>query len=107
MPTQQYFNGAYMEEAVHDITTKIRQSKKTMACTNKEEVEGSFNKNISEANTIHDFFQYNIFELDRNLEGILDEGTYRTTIYNMHKLGWKSQYFKSADVSMLVHGCGV
>ena len=25
----------------------------------------------------------------------------------MHKLGWKAQYFKSADVSMLGHSCGV
>ena len=27
VPTQQYFNGAYMEETVHDITTKIKQRK--------------------------------------------------------------------------------
>ena len=25
----------------------------------------------------------------------------------MHKIGWKAQYFKSADVSMLGHSCGV
>ena len=25
----------------------------------------------------------------------------------MHKLGWKAQFFKSAGVSILVHGCGV
>ena len=25
----------------------------------------------------------------------------------MHKFGWKAQYFKSADFSMLGHGCGV
>ena len=28
VPTQQYFNGAYMEETVHDIATKIRQRTK-------------------------------------------------------------------------------
>ena len=28
VPTQQYFNGAYMEETVHDITTKMRHRKK-------------------------------------------------------------------------------
>ena len=27
VPTQQYFNGAYMEETVHDLATKIRQRK--------------------------------------------------------------------------------
>ena len=43
VPTQQYFNGAYMEETVHDITTKTRQRKKLMAYTNEDEVEGSFN----------------------------------------------------------------
>ena len=25
----------------------------------------------------------------------------------MHKIGWKAYYFNSADVSRLVHGCGV
>ena len=43
VPTQQYFNGAYMEETVHGITTKTRQRKKSMTFTDKEEVEGSFN----------------------------------------------------------------
>ena len=38
VPTQQYSNGAYMEETVHDLTTKTRQRKKSMTCTNKEEV---------------------------------------------------------------------
>ena len=42
-----------------------------------------------------------------NLEGIIDEGTYKTSIKNMHKLGWKAKYFKSADVAMLGHGFGV
>ena len=42
-----------------------------------------------------------------NLEGMLDEGTYKTAIQNMHKLSWKAQFFKSADVLMLGHGCGV
>ena len=28
-------------------------------------------------------------------------------IHNMHKLGWKVKYFKSTEVSMLGHGCGV
>ena len=35
MPTQQYFNGAYMEETVHNITTKTRQRKESMTWTNK------------------------------------------------------------------------
>ena len=38
---------------------------------------------------------------------MLDEGKYRTTVQSMHKIGWKAQYFKSADVSMLGHGFGV
>ena len=56
---------------------------------------------------MHNFFYSNIYEFAGNLEGILDEGKYRTTVQNMHKLGWKAQYFKYADVSMLGHGCGV
>ena len=38
---------------------------------------------------------------------MLDEGAYKTSIQNMHKLGWKKNYFKSAGVSMLGHDCGV
>ena len=87
-----------MEETFHDLTAKIRQRKKSVTCTNKEEFED---------NTMHTFFYYNISEFGGNLEGILDEGRYRTTVQNMHKLGWNAQYFKSADVSMLGHSCGV
>ena len=38
---------------------------------------------------------------------MLDEGTYKTSKQNMHKIGWKEDYFKSDDASMLGHGCGV
>ena len=38
---------------------------------------------------------------------MLYEGTYKTTIQNMHKIGYKEQFFKSAGVSMLDHGCCV
>ena len=56
---------------------------------------------------MHNFFNNNISEFGGNLEGMLDEGKYISTVQNMHKNGWKAQYFKSADVSMLGHGCGV
>ena len=38
---------------------------------------------------------------------MLDEGKYRSTAQNMDRNGWRAQYFKSADVSILGHGCGV
>ena len=38
---------------------------------------------------------------------MIDKGTYKISIQNMPKLGWKSRYFKSTDVQMLVHGCGI
>ena len=38
---------------------------------------------------------------------MLDEGTCKTTIQNMHKLGCKAKLFKFADVLILGHGCGV
>ena len=78
-----------------------------MNWTNKEIVEGSFNLKKPGNNTIHTFFNNNISEFGGNLGGMLDEGKYRSTLQNMHKNGWKAQYFKSADVSILVHGCGV
>ena len=55
-----------------------------------------------------DTFVYsNISDFAGNLEGMIDEGTYKTNIYNIHNLGWKAQFFKSTYVSMLGHGYGV
>ena len=96
-----------MEETVHDITTKMRQKKKSMTWKNKVEVEGSFNSTKPGNNTMHTFLYNNISEFGGNLEGVLDEGNYRSTVQYMHKIGWKAQYFKSADVSMLGHSCDV
>ena len=87
MPTQHYFNVAYMEETVHDITTKMRQRKKSMTWTNKEEVEGHFKLTKTGNNTMHTFFNSNISEFGGNLEGMLDEGNHRSTVQNMHKIG--------------------
>ena len=56
---------------------------------------------------MHTLFYSNISEFSGNLGGMLDEVTYKTTIQNIHKFGWKAQSFQSADVSMLVHGCSV
>ena len=56
---------------------------------------------------MHSFFYNNISEFGGNLESMLDEGKYRSTVQNMHKIGRNAQYFKSGDVSMLGHGCGV
>ena len=78
-----------------------------MKYPDKEEVEGSFNLNIYISNHMHTLFYSTISDFDENLEGMLDDGRYNTTINNMHKLGWKSQLFKSADVLVLFHGCGV
>ena len=64
MPPQQYFNGAYTEEIVHAITTKMRHWKKSMTWTSKEEVEGSFNLTKPANNTMHTFFYSNISEFE-------------------------------------------
>ena len=78
-----------------------------MISTDKDEVEGSLNLKISRNNIMHDLFYSNIYEFDGNLQGMLSEGTCKTTIHNMHKLDWKEQFFNSADVSMLGYGCRV
>ena len=36
------------------------------------------------------FFYSNISEFDGKLQGILDEGRYRTSIINIHKIGCKA-----------------
>ena len=64
-----------MEWNVHEITTKIRQRKKSMTSTDKEEVEGSLNLKKSGTDTMHTFFYSNIYEFAGNLEVMLDEGT--------------------------------
>ena len=107
MPTQQYFNGAYIEETFHGIIAKMIQRKKSLTWTSKEEVEGSFNLTKPANNTMHTFLNSNISEFGGDFEGMLDEWNYISTVQNMHKLGWKAQYFNSDYVSMLGHSCGV
>ena len=96
-----------MEETVHDLNTKIRQRKKSMTTSDKYEVERSFNLKKPRNNIMYNFFYSNIPECAGNLEEIIDEGTYKKNIQNMHKIGWKAQLFKSDYVSILGHGCGV
>ena len=52
------------------------------------------------------FFYSNISEFAGNLGGTIDEVTYKKTVHNMHRLGWKAQYLNSTDISMLGYGCG-
>ena len=47
---------------------------------------------------MHTYFYPNISESAGNLEGMLDEVTYKTTIQNIYKLGQTAQLFKSDDV---------
>ena len=55
---------------------------------------------------MHNFFSSDISEFAGNLQGIIERG-HKNNHKNMHKLGWKAWFFKSFDVSMLVHGCDV
>ena len=56
---------------------------------------------------MYTLFHSNLSKFAGNLEGIHDEGKYKTSVQNMHRIGWKGNYFKSDDVSMLGHCCGV
>ena len=56
---------------------------------------------------MYTFFYSDISEFAGNLQGMIDEVMYKTYIQNMHKIGWKANYFKCYDISMFVHGCGV
>ena len=56
---------------------------------------------------MHTFFYSNIYEFSGNLQGIIDEGNYKTSIQNIHSIGCKAQFFKSVNVSMVGHGRGV
>ena len=69
----------------------IRQRKQSIKSTDKEEVEGYFNLRKPGSDTMHTFLYSNIYEFAGNLEGMLDEGTNKTPIQNIHKLGWKAQ----------------
>ena len=55
---------------------------------------------------MHTFLNSNISEFDGDLEGMPDERNYKSTVQNMQKIDWKAQYFRSTDVSILVHSCG-
>ena len=69
-----------------------------MTDTDKEDVEVSLNLKTSRHNIMYTLFYSNISEFTVNLEGIIDKVTYKTSIQNIHKLGLKENYFKSADV---------
>ena len=69
-----------------------------MTYNDKDYGKDSFKFKKSRSNNVHTLFYYNISECDGNLKVMLDEGTHKTTIHNIHKLGWKAQSFKSADV---------
>ena len=56
---------------------------------------------------MYTFFYSNISGFAADLEVMLDEEAYKTSIQNMHKLVWKSNYFKYYILSMLCHGYGV
>ena len=77
-----------------------------MTNADKDEVEDSFNLKTSMQNIMYDFFYSNTSEFAGSLEKNLDKGAYKTSVLNMHELGWKENYFNSADLSMLFHGCG-
>ena len=52
-------------------------------------------------------FYSDISEFSVNLLRMIDEGRNKRSIQNTHKIVWKENYFKSSDVSMLGHACGV
>ena len=47
---------------------------------------------------MYNLFDWNISEFSGDLEGMIDEETYKGSIKNIHKICWKENYFKSADV---------
>ena len=69
-----------------------------MTTTDKNKFERSFNLKTSRNNTMYTFFNSNVSEFSENLEGILDDGMYKQSIQNMHKIIWMANYFKFADV---------
>ena len=56
---------------------------------------------------MYTLFYLKIYEFAGNLEQMIDEGTCKTSLKNLHKLHWKAQYFKSADTSILGNSCAV
>ena len=89
VPNQQYYNGAYTEDTVHDITTKIRHLKKLQLLIEMQFRAPSIKKQ-SRHNIMHILFYSNISEFSGNLQGMLHEERYKTSIKNMHKIGWKA-----------------
>ena len=73
-----------------------------MTTTDKYAVEESFNLKASRHNIMYTFFYSNVFEFYGNLQGMLDEGRYKTSIQNMHKIDWKENYF-----TLLMYQCWV
>ena len=100
VPSQQYFNGAYMEKPSIISPLNPDKGKNQWHVLVKNKLRAYSIKNPG-TNNIHTIFYSNISEFAGNLEEMLDDGTYKTTIQNMYKLVWKAQYFKYSDLSVL------
>ena len=66
IPTQQYYNGYYMEETVHDLTMKIEQRKK-MNTIIKYHFEGCFDIKTKREDVMCTFKNTNISQFSGNL----------------------------------------
>ena len=53
------------------------------------------------------FFYTNISHFTRIFDGMFYGGNNKHTIKKIHIYGFKDNYFKLAEVSMVGHGCGV
>ena len=62
------------------ISQQISDKEKYNTYTDKYEVEGYFNLKTSINHIMHTLFYSDKSELSGNLLGMLDEGTYKTTI---------------------------
>ena len=72
-------------------------------------IEGIFVVKLRGQNIDCHFFytQLPLNEYDNNFKEQLSYMNYKKTVKKPHDTGWKNIYFTSADVSMLVYGCGV
>ena len=69
------------------ISPQKSDKSKLITTTDKDAVEGSFSFKTYRHNIVYNFVYSNISEFAGNLQVILDEGRYKTSIQNIHNIG--------------------
>ena len=79
-----------------------------MKTTEVNDIVGTFVVKFCSLKTKNNLFlKIPLKEHENNFDEKFNDKNYKKTFMKLHDDGWKNIFFTSADVDMIVHGCGV